>query len=187
MDSVPIPEEDFKLAIFECCKDPRLKRYYDFAPGSAKLYVGLTFYAMYFGDSIDKAQYYQCMKEIVADLDVAALQYLIRFETDEKYKDYLKELLVGKNSKIKEAKLQLRSQNHGESKTDYNFLAIQRRVEKSLDVENNLNETSHSYSYGAKNNWFDIGKFTNSSGCFANASAFAEILKCINGSNDCNA
>lgn len=159
MDSVSIPAEDFRLAITECCKDPVLKWYYDFAPGAAKLYVGLTFYAMYFGNSIDKAQYYQCMKDIETDLDILDLQYLIRFETDKKYKDYLKELLAKKTDQTKESKLFPPSRNREATQVDYNFLAIQRRLVSKNDAENNSKEKLHSDFYSCKNNWHGVWKW----------------------------
>ena len=161
MDSVSIPAEDFRLAITECCKDPMLKRYYDFAPGAAKLYAGLTFYAMHFGDSIDKAQYYQCMKDIETDLDIFDLQYLIRFETDKKYKNYLKELLAKKTdqNQTKGLKLHPPSRNREAPQVDYNFLAIQRSLASKNDAENKINEKLHSDFHSWKNNGRGIWKW----------------------------
>ena len=89
-----ISKEEFSEAIAACCKDPQLARYFKLAPPGAKLFIGLGFYSTHFGDRADAGKYAVCQAEIEPSLEINDLQYLIRFETDSKTKQYLRKLLA---------------------------------------------------------------------------------------------
>lgn len=85
-----ISAEDFKKAIDHCCQDPMMNRYYANAPAGARVYIGLAFYATYFGEAANMSQYQECFNEILGDLKIRDLQYLLRYETDPDYRKILK-------------------------------------------------------------------------------------------------
>lgn len=88
-----IPEEDFREAIAACRQEPQLDRFFRMAPHGAKLFIGLSFYSMHFGDKVDPLKYAECQAEIEPTLTANDLNYLIRFESDENTKAYLRKLL----------------------------------------------------------------------------------------------
>ena len=76
IDGEIIPPEDFQAAIAACCKNRDLDAAYADAPHKAKIYLGLLFYQIHFGEKANEKQVRQVMSEIKPELDASDIDYL---------------------------------------------------------------------------------------------------------------
>lgn len=89
-----IPEEKLRDAVAQCTKHARHARYFNEAPSGAKQYIALVFYETVFPDDLSEDVSDQCFKEVLQELSVDDLMYLIAHEKDARTRDTFVERLA---------------------------------------------------------------------------------------------
>ena len=72
-----ISEDDFRTAIDMCCRNQEMEDAYVNAPKGARMYLGLLFYLIHFGDRADDQLIRGILAEIEPELEMGDVNYLI--------------------------------------------------------------------------------------------------------------
>jgi len=99
-----IPEEEIQSAWEECMKDPEMGRYFRDAPESARAYIRLQFYAVFYADQLDADAYARSLEALVEGLDSEAIKYLVPREQNEETRAWLNGLLPDIVAREREAR-----------------------------------------------------------------------------------
>lgn len=129
-----ISADEFQAAVAACRKDRELADMYDNAPQGAKMFLGLLFYQMHFGDKADNGQVNGIFSEIQHELTFRDVDYLLDcpvIDDDERrYLDDIRVLLAkrrqtGENSRDQNA---AEKRRRAEQKAKEEFAAVRRQV-----------------------------------------------------------